>query len=467
MQDIQNEITDSDQAPDSSAPSSTAASDLEKMRQQYENLPYPANSIDAHPRKEYNNLDNFFIHSLVTPYYLRHQKVVNTTDKVILDAGCGSGFKALMLAEANPGAKIVGVDLSPESVKLARQRLAHHKIENFEFHAMLLENVQGLGMQFDYINCDEVLYLLPDPIKGLNTLMSVLKPDGIIRTNLHSALSRHNIYRAQALAKMMGLMDENPTDMEVDVLRETMASLQDFVDLKTKVWNNTFAKEGGEAHILMNHLLLGDRGFTVPEMFEMLQVTDAEFIGMTNWRHWELMNLFKDAKRIPTLWEFALPDLSAEEQLRIFELLHPAHRLLDFWCGKPQSSQQPKLVGAWSEEEWSQSTVYLHPVLQTNDVKEALVHAIHHHQHFDFSRYIGLPTLTSVNIESLQGAALLPLWDGPQSIDTLVKRYLRICPVNPETLEPINIAKSFQEIKKLLSKLETYFYVLLETHEST
>ena len=99
MQDSQNEATSLNQSSDNSL-----SSDLEKMRQQYEKLPYPTNSIDAHPRNTYQNLDNFFIHSLVTPYYLRHQRIIDTKDRVILDAGCGSGFKALMLAEANPGA---------------------------------------------------------------------------------------------------------------------------------------------------------------------------------------------------------------------------------------------------------------------------------------------------------------------------------------------------------------------------
>ncbi len=47
-----------------------------------------------------------------------------------------------------------------------------------------------LGLEFDYINADEVLYLLPDIVEGLKAMKAVLKPEGIIRTNLHSSFQR-------------------------------------------------------------------------------------------------------------------------------------------------------------------------------------------------------------------------------------------------------------------------------------
>src|ERR1700761_4205647 len=40
----------------------------------------------------------------------------------ILDAGCGTGLSTLMLARLNPGATVVGVDISPRSLDLARER---------------------------------------------------------------------------------------------------------------------------------------------------------------------------------------------------------------------------------------------------------------------------------------------------------------------------------------------------------
>ncbi|HEY9299795.1 MAG TPA: class I SAM-dependent methyltransferase, partial [Phormidium sp.] len=175
--------------------------EVDKIRQQFDYTPYPSHGLEQSPK---GNYDLLYLHNLVTPYYLRYRRVIDTTGKRILDAGCGSGFKSLLLAEANPGARIVGIDLSEESVELARHRLSYHGFEDAEFHVLSIEDLPTLGMEFDYINCDEVLYLLPDPAAGLAAMKSVLKPDGLIRANLHSLYQRKNFFRAQKLFKFLG-----------------------------------------------------------------------------------------------------------------------------------------------------------------------------------------------------------------------------------------------------------------------
>jgi len=89
------------------------------LQEQYDNLPYPQIPIEQSPEEYY---DTLFIHDLTTSYYLSQQKIIDTKDKVILDAGCGSGWTSLFLAYANPGAKIIGIDLSPKSVEVAKTR---------------------------------------------------------------------------------------------------------------------------------------------------------------------------------------------------------------------------------------------------------------------------------------------------------------------------------------------------------
>ena len=93
---------------------------IENIRQQFDNTPYPRIPLEESPK---DNSELLYLHNLVTAYYLRNRRVINTEGKVILDAGCGTGYKSLVLAIANPGAKIVGIDLSEESVKLAEQRV--------------------------------------------------------------------------------------------------------------------------------------------------------------------------------------------------------------------------------------------------------------------------------------------------------------------------------------------------------
>src|SRR6478672_10999432 len=132
-------------------------SELERIRQQFEMAPYPTIPLESSAK---DNLNILYLHNLVTAFYLKNHQIIDNKDKVILDVGCGSGYTSLVLAEANPGAKIVGMDISEKSVELARQRLQYHGFNNSEFYTLTAEELPSLKLQFDYINCDEVLYLL-------------------------------------------------------------------------------------------------------------------------------------------------------------------------------------------------------------------------------------------------------------------------------------------------------------------
>lgn len=429
---------------------------IEKIRQQFDNSPYPKIPLDYSPKTDYQAL---YIHNLVTAYYLRNQKVIETEGKVILDAGCGSGYKSLILAEANPGAKIVGIDLSEQSVDLAQKRLQHHGFDNAEFHVLSIEDLPSLNQTFDYINNDEVLYVLPDIAVGLQAMKSVLKPDGIIRTNLHSSLQRTNYYRAQELFKIMGLMNENPREMEIELTRDIMNALKDDVRLKVTTWDAGIAEK--EESVLMNYLFQGDRGYTISEIFEALRVADLEFVNMVNWRRWELTDLFKEPDNLPAFLEMSLPEISVEERLHLFELLQPVHRLIDFWCAHPVAESFVP-VSEWTAADWQTARVSLHPQLRTATVREDLINCINGCRPFEISSYVPLPTRAPILIESIKAACLLPLWEEACSVTDLAERWLKLRPIHPVTLEPATRETAFEEVTELLKRLEAFLYVLLE-----
>ena len=375
---------------------------IENIRQQFDNTPYPRIPLEESPK---DNSELLYLHNLVTAYYFRNRKVINTEGKVILDAGCGTGYKSLVLAIANPGAKIVGIDLSEESVKLAEQRLQYHGVADAEFYALKIEDLPSLNLEFDYINADEVLYLLPDAIAGLEAMKSVLTPDGIIRTNLHSANGRAGVFRGQAVFKAMGLMDGSPGELEIEIVRETMEALQDEVGIKVAGWNADFAQD--EGWIMVNYLLMGDKGCSIPEVFAMLRGADLEFINMVAWRRWDLMDLFKDADDLPPFLAMSLPEASVEERLHLFDLLHPLHRLFDFWCGNPDQTQAFVPVAEWTEAQWQSARVHLHPQLRTSQIREELSNCIDSQTPFEISRYIIVPTLAPIAINSTMAACYL------------------------------------------------------------
>jgi 2-polyprenyl-3-methyl-5-hydroxy-6-metoxy-1,4-benzoquinol methylase len=431
---------------------------LEKIRQQFKTAPYPRIELETYPPKD--NFEALYVHNLVTPYYLRNRKVISTEGKVILDAGCGTGYKSLVLALANPGAHIVGIDLSEEAIDLARKRLDYHDIANAEFHVLPIEEVSSLNQEFDYINCDEVLYLFEDIAVGLQAFQSVLKPDGIIRTNLHSELQRNLFFRAQEMFKMMGLMDKNPEEMEIQIVIEMMKSLRDNVSLKARTWKKEF--ETSEEGILMNYLFQCDKGYTIHDMFSSLKKSNLSFISMVNWRHWDLEDLFKEPDDLPAFLAMCLAEISLEDRLHLFELLHPIHRLLDFWCGNENPTPPSIPTEEWTTQDWRNAKVHLHPQLKTPLVKEDLTQCIINQKPFEISRYIFLPTVVPLILESMRVACLLPLWEGSQTMMSLVERWQQLHPLDPITLESIAPERAFEEVKELLERLEPFLYILLE-----
>jgi len=59
-------------------------------------------------------------------------------------------------------------------------------------------------------------------------------------------------------------------------------------------------------------------------------------------------------------------------------------------------------------------------------------------------------------------ACLLPRWDGPQSVVSLVEQWLQIGSQIGVNLESVSDETAFEEVKELLIRLEVFLYVLLE-----
>lgn len=134
---------------------------------------------------------------------------------------------------ANPGAQIIGIDIASKSIELAQKRLEYNKITNpTEFYCIPIEELPTIGHTFDYINCDDVLYLLSDPVAGLQAMGAVLNPDGMIRVNMQSSLQRASFFRMQEFFKCLGCLEGAPSEEEIALTRETRLALHDWVVTK-------------------------------------------------------------------------------------------------------------------------------------------------------------------------------------------------------------------------------------------
>ncbi|MDF5727739.1 MAG: class I SAM-dependent methyltransferase, partial [Rhizonema sp. PD38] len=197
------------------------------------------------------------------------------------------------------------------------------------------------------------------------------------------------------------------------------------------------------------------------DMFTALRAANLEFVSMVNWQAWDLMDLFKNPDDLPTFVAMSLPETSIEEQLQLFELIHPIHRLLDFWCAHPNQVESFVPVAEWTDSDWKEACVHLHPQLKTPKFREDLVACVTEMRTFSLSQHLSLME-EFVNIDSAMALCLIPLLEQPQSITSLVKCWHQVRPVDPISFEPTDEEQAFYIVQKLLIRLESLGYIMLE-----
>ena len=94
--------------------------------------------------------------------------------KSVLDAGCGEGYGASMLA--SHAARVVGADRD-EAIAIASGRYRH---PNLAFRTLDLMNLPSLGERFDLVVSFQVIEHLPDPEGFLRALQACTAPGGTL-----------------------------------------------------------------------------------------------------------------------------------------------------------------------------------------------------------------------------------------------------------------------------------------------
>ena len=93
----------------------------------------------------------------------------------ILDAGTGPGYWASYLASVERRERVVGLDFSPEFIRLARART---RSGNVEFVCADLTRAPFADASFDGILCSGVLDTFPDPAPAFFEFRRLLRPGG-------------------------------------------------------------------------------------------------------------------------------------------------------------------------------------------------------------------------------------------------------------------------------------------------
>ncbi len=98
----------------------------------------------------------------------------------LLDAGCGPGTMTIDLAEIVSPGEVVGIDIEPSQIELARTTAAERGASNVRFEVSDLYSLPFPDEAFDAVFLHGVLEHLRDPVRGLREVLRVLKRGGVL-----------------------------------------------------------------------------------------------------------------------------------------------------------------------------------------------------------------------------------------------------------------------------------------------
>lgn len=112
-------------------------------------------------------------------------EIINRRQGSLLEVGVGTG---VALPRYAPHLTVTGIDLSPDMLRIARQRVRERKLTNiagiFEMDASELRFEDA---SFDTVVAMYVMTVVPDPVKVLNELERVCAPGGEVLIVNHFA----------------------------------------------------------------------------------------------------------------------------------------------------------------------------------------------------------------------------------------------------------------------------------------
>jgi 2-polyprenyl-3-methyl-5-hydroxy-6-metoxy-1,4-benzoquinol methylase len=165
------------------------------VQDQYEKNPYPR--WVSLPRAFNSKLFNSYI---AKKYPLStYNPQADDRNLEVLIAGCGTGQHPIACAQLIMGAKILAVDLSISSLAYAKRKTLEMGIGSIDYAQADLLKLASIGKEFDIIESVGVLHHMDKPFDGWEALVSILRPNGIMRLGFYSELARQDIVRVRGL----------------------------------------------------------------------------------------------------------------------------------------------------------------------------------------------------------------------------------------------------------------------------
>ena len=153
----------------------------------------------------------------------------------ILDAGCGSGSMARLLASKHPDATVTGFDLNGGYLDYARRIATHEGLTNITFREGDIQALPFADASFDLIWSKHVLFFVPRIADALREFRRTIRPGGSIVIALEHwpgvVLDPQDLELRKTLLQVL----EGLADISITTRLLTMLMQAGFVDLSVEI----------------------------------------------------------------------------------------------------------------------------------------------------------------------------------------------------------------------------------------
>ena len=282
----------------------------------YDRFPFPGDPLQDGPPPGYNW--RWCHHSVLASVH----GVIPTGQEQprILDAGCGTGVSTDYLCHLNPGADVVGVDISDGALAVAQERLkrsgARQVVRSLRQEQRSLLDL-GDETPFDYINSVGVLHHLREPEAGLAALAKLLAPQGLLHLFLYADAGRWEIHRTQ---KALTLLQAGTGGDGLRLGRELFETLPESNRLRRHHEQRWAMDCAPDANFADMYLHPQETSYNLERLFAFIRTAGLQFAGFSNPEVWDPARLLQGellerAQALPTVQQWTLieqldPDIS-------------------------------------------------------------------------------------------------------------------------------------------------------------
>lgn len=240
-----------------------------QVQQQYEENPYPR-WIKASPVDMTYDIDTLLKQKFPLAGF---RDAPNAPRQDILIAGCGTGQHSTNRARTLPNARILAIDLSLGSLAYAKRKTHEMGLGNIEYAQGDLLKLRELGRDFDVIESIGVLHHLADPWEGWRTLLSLLRPGGVMCLGFYSALARQHIVRIRQFIAEHGYAADADG---IRRCRQDLMALPDQADLGNLLKVTDFYSTSSCRDLLFH---VQEHQMTLPGINAFLRENGLNFLG--------------------------------------------------------------------------------------------------------------------------------------------------------------------------------------------